>query len=92
LFDKLAHKGSDIEIDKLCSAQREALLVYRTQAGEGLDGVLEVRRGSEEMVPLQTVSDGGTRMFSINLDGWPGPQFRDARPHSNFACTSELMA
>ena len=55
-------------------------LVYRTQAGEGLDGVLEVRRGGEEMVPLQTISDGGTRMFLDNLDGWPGPQFRDARP------------
>ena len=80
MFDKLATKGSDIEIDKLCSAQWEALLVYRTQAGEGLDGVLEVRRGDEEMVPLQTISDGGTRMFLDNLDGWPGPQFRDARP------------
>ena len=65
-------------------------LVYRTQAGKGLDGILEVRRGGEEMVeepgPLiigaavVTISDGGTRMFLDNLDGWPGPQLRDARP------------
>lgn len=51
--DKLATKGSDVEIDKLCSAQWETLLVYRMQAGKGLDGVLEVRRGGEEMVPSQ---------------------------------------
>jgi hypothetical protein len=50
LFDKLATKGSDVEINKLCSAQWEALLVYRTQAGEGLGGILEVRRGGEEMI------------------------------------------
>jgi hypothetical protein len=70
LFDKLATKGSEVEIDKLCSAEWEGLLVYKTQAGEGLDGVLEVRRGGEEMVPLQTISDGGTRTFSITSMGW----------------------
>lgn len=45
------------------------------QAGEGLDGVLEVRRSGEEMVPLQTISDGGTRMFSITSMGGLGLSF-----------------
>ena len=57
-------------------------LVYRTQAGKGLDGILEARRGGEKTVeepgPLiigaavVTISDGGTRMFSITSMGGLG--------------------